>query len=193
MPSRTIPTRPWRCSPTSPAPPTRSSASSLAASPLSSSSTSPDAARRRLVAWGRCARSGTAPMAATSMSTPASTRWWRRPSASERSIPTTCGSALDEAGHRDLSAGRPERLDGWQAARHRSGRGVGGGVAGARRLLGAVVRQGRHRGEVTGHPEVERVGGRLRARPARLRHDRHRRRTAGRRRATVTVAAPAAR
>ena len=55
-----------------------------------------------------------------------------------------------EAGHRDLPARRSQRVDGRRAARHRGGHRVGGVVAGAGGLLGAVVRQGRDRREVTG-------------------------------------------
>ena len=99
------------------------------------------------------------------------------------------GSAVDpddlrvrcvvDARHRDLSAGRPQRVDGRQAAGHQRRRRVGGRVASARRLLGAVVRQGRRGGEVPGRRQVERGGGRRRARAPRVRHDRRRRCAAG--------------
>ena len=71
-----IPTRRWRCSPTSPGRPTRSCASWPVASPPSCSSTSPAAARRGRAASARCASCRTSPTAATSTSTPA----WRRSS-----------------------------------------------------------------------------------------------------------------
>ena len=67
-----------------------------------------------------CARSGTGPTVATSMSTPASTRW-SRPRCGRRGRRSggPAGPGVDEAGHGDLPARRSQRLDGRQAARHR--------------------------------------------------------------------------
>ena len=60
------------------------------------------------------------------------------------------GPRLGEARHGAVPARRPQRLDGRQAAGHRGGRRGGGGVAGARRLQRAGVRQGRRRRQDAG-------------------------------------------
>ncbi len=103
------------------------------------------------------------------------------------------GARLGASGPGAVPAGRPQRLDGRQAAGDGGDRRGRRGLARRRRLQRAGLRQGRRRRQGTGRRQGRRPGRQRRADPARLRHHRRRRRAAGRRRDSSAAAAPGAR